>query len=214
MPKISVIIVDDHKLIREMYKVLFTGHKEIEIIGEAGQFDTAIEMIGTLKPDLVFLDINLSAQSGADAVPLIKMYSPATKILAISMHKEPFYVKKMIQSGCAGYVTKNSPRLELFKAIEEILNDKVYICAEIKDLLSRYLLSGVQNKYDNIKLSLRENEIINNIKQGLTSKEIASKLSISIKTVEAHRYNIYKKLKVKNRTTLMDCLSYRELNLA
>jgi DNA-binding NarL/FixJ family response regulator len=214
MPKNSVIVVDDHKLIREMYKVLFTGHKEIEIIGEAGQFDAAIEMIATLKPDLVFLDINLSDQSGIDAVPLIKMYSPGTKILAISMHKEPFYVKKMVQSGCAGYVTKNSPRLELFKAIEEILNDRVFICAEIKELLSRHLLGGIENKYDNIKLSLRENEIVTNIKQGFTSKEIASRLSISMKTVEAHRYNIYKKLNVKNRTTLMNCLSERELNLA
>ena len=96
MNKITVVIVDDHKLIREMWSKMLASEVEIEIVGKSGKFDDAIEIIKVKRPDLVFLDINLSDASGFDAVPLIRKYSPGTRIIVLSMHSQPVYAKKML----------------------------------------------------------------------------------------------------------------------
>src|ERR1044071_6905441 len=133
MEKITVVIVDDHKLIREMWSKMLAGKSEIEITGESGKFDEAIEMIEAKRPDIVLLDINLPDASGFDAVPLIRKHSPGTRIIVISMHSRPAYARKMFHLGAKAYITKNSSKEEVFKAIEEVMNDRIYVCAEIKD---------------------------------------------------------------------------------
>jgi len=130
MKKISVIIVEDHKLVREMWTDLLADNNEIEVVGESGDFDEAIEMIKSKKPDIVFLDINLPQSSGLDAVPLIRKFAPDTRIIAISVHDLPVYAKKMLQMGAKAYVTKNSSHLEIFKAVEEVMNGRSYVCLE------------------------------------------------------------------------------------
>jgi DNA-binding NarL/FixJ family response regulator len=130
MKKISVIIVEDHKLVREMWTDLLADNNEIEVVGESGDFDEAIEMIKSKKPDIVFLDINLPQSSGLDAVPLIRKFAPDTRIIAISVHDLPVYAKKMLQMGANAYVTKNSSHLEIFKAVEEVMNGRSYVCLE------------------------------------------------------------------------------------
>ena len=132
MKKITIGIIDDHKLIRKMWVEMFADNSEIAITGESGTLKEAIEMIKTKQPDIVLLDINLPDASGLDAVPLIREYSPGTHIIAISLHDQPNYAKKMLQLGARGYVTKSSPHQEIFKAIEEVMNGRVYVCDEIK----------------------------------------------------------------------------------
>lgn len=136
MKKIRLAIVDDHKLIREMWVIMFSGTNEIEIVGDCGEFDAAIAMIKQQQPDVLLLDINLENASGMDAVPLIQQYSPATRIVAVSMHNQPTYAKKMLQLGAMAYVTKNSSYKEIFKAIDEVLNGRIYVCEEIQQFLS------------------------------------------------------------------------------
>ena len=212
MKKITIAVVDDHKLVREMWRELFASNVEIEITGESGEFNDAIEMIKNKRPDIVLLDINLSQSSGFDAVPLIRKFSPGTKVIAVSMHSQPAYAKKMLNLGAKGYVTKNSSRLEMLKAVEEVIQGKLYVCTEIKDILSEKLFSNNAESFDINDLSLREIGIIKLIREGLASKEIADRLNISVRTVEVHRHNILKKLQLKNTAALITFIHNTDLN--
>lgn len=212
MKKISVVIVDDHKLIREMWTKMFAVNKQIEKTGESGTLSEAIEMISMKKPDIVLLDINLPKGSGLDAVPLIKKFSPHTCIIAVSMHNQPAYAKKMLNLGAKGYVTKNSSYKEIFKAIEEVMNGGIYVCAEIKNILLDQQLGDQTNEPDIKSLSSRQIDIIKFTKNGLSSKQIGMELGITTKTVEVHRYNILKKLKFKNTASLISYINTTELS--
>ncbi|HEV8282887.1 MAG TPA: response regulator transcription factor [Chitinophagaceae bacterium] len=211
MKKISVVVVDDHQLVREMWAHIFAGDEKIEVIGESGEFEKAIEMIKLKRPDIVLLDINLPPASGLDAVPLIRKFSPGTKIIAVSMHSQPAYAKKMLRLGAKAYVTKNSSRQEIFRAVEEVMNGSIYICSEIKDNISDEMLKGELNQPTIKDLSLREIEIIRLIKNGLSSKEIAVALHISVRTAEVHRHNILKKLKLRNTASLITFINTTDL---
>ena len=211
MKKITIVVVEDHQLVREMWSELFAKNEGVEVIGESGVFDEAIEMIKTKRPNIVLLDINLPQASGFDAVPLIRKFSPGTKVIAVSMHSQPAYAKKMLQLGAKGYITKNSSRQEILTAIEEVMKDHKYICAEIKDILSEQLLTEEQAGPNLSDLSLREIEIIKLIKEAWSSKEIAAKLNISVRTAEVHRHNILKKLQLKNTAALISFINSTDL---
>lgn len=208
MKRKSVVIIEDHKLLREMYKEVFAGHTKIQIIGEAGDVETGVETVTNLKPDLVLLDINLPPGNGCDVVPLIKSASPNTKIICISMHSHPVYAKKMINAGVCGYVTKNSSRSEMFVALEEVLKGNIFLCLEMKESIVRNHLTENYNLCREAQISLREKQIAGLIKEGLASKEIADTLCLSVKTIEAHRNNMYKKLKVKNSSSLIKRMNH------
>ena len=212
MKKISIVVVDDHRLIREMWARIFSGNNEIEIVGDCGGFDEAIEMIKSKRPDIVLLDINLQQASGLDAVPLIRKFSPGTRIIAVSMHSQLVYAKKMLQLGAKAYVTKNSSHLEIFKAVEEVMKGGIYICSEIKEILSAHVMIKEPAEPGLHHLSLREIDVIKLIKEGLSSKEIASKLMLSIRTVEVHRHNILKKLKLNNTAALINYINTTDLS--
>lgn len=199
-----------------MWATMLTSNSEsdsyrIEITGESGVLDEAIEMIKIKRPDIVLLDINLAEGSGMDAVPLIRKFSPGSKIIAVSMHNQPAYVKKMMTLGAKAYVTKNSSHEEMFKAIDEVMNGRIYVCGEIKDILSDQALSNDTTRPNTKDLSLREIEIIKLIKEGLSSKEISSRLNITTRTVEVHRHNILKKLKLKNTASLINFINTTDL---
>jgi len=206
MKKISVVVVDDHKMIREMWMRLFSETKEYEIVGESGEFHEAISVIHVRKPQIVLLDINLPHASGLDAVPLIRKQSPDTKIIGVSMHNQPALAKKMIKLGAKGYVTKNSPQEEIFIAMDQVMKGNIYICSEIKQILSEKALTGEPEKPGIKDLSMREIEVVNLLKEGMSSREIAEKLKVSTKTIEVHRYNILKKLDLKNTASLINAI--------
>jgi DNA-binding NarL/FixJ family response regulator len=211
MKKISIGVVEDHQLVREMWVSLFAGRPEIEVSGESGELDEAIEMIKTRRPDIVLLDINLPKASGLDAVPLIRKFAPGTRIIAVSMHNQPAYARKMLQLGARGYVTKNSSPDEMLLAIDEVMSGKVYVCLEIKNLITDQQLNDEPDQPDTKDLSLREIEIIKLIKEGLSSKEIAGRLHIAVRTAEVHRHNILKKLNLKNTASLIKFINTTDL---
>ncbi|OSZ81168.1 DNA-binding response regulator [Chitinophagaceae bacterium IBVUCB2] len=213
MGKISVVIVEDHQLVREMWVQLFSERNDIEIVGKSGDFDEAIEMIKVKRPNIVLLDINLPVSSGMDAVPLIRKFSPGTKIIAVSMHNQPAYAKKMLQMGAKGYVTKNSSHQEMIDAVDEVMAGKTFVCSEIKDIISEQAFQQSPSGPSLKELSLREIEIIKLIKEGLSSKEIATSLGISVRTAEVHRHNILKKLGLKNTASLITFINKTDLSL-
>jgi DNA-binding NarL/FixJ family response regulator len=210
MQNIRLIIIDDHTLIRQTWSYFLSSDPRFSVVAETGNAEEGIELCKQHRPDLVMLDINLTGMSGMEALPLIRKYAPGTKVLAVSLHTQPVYVKKMMHNGASGYVTKNSSREEMITALLEVYSGKKYICGEIKNILAHDMM-GQDNKQGNINLlSLREMEIIDFIKQGHSSKEIAAITNISVKTVEVHRYNILKKLQLRNSAELvnyMNCYS-------
>ena len=207
MCKITVLIVDDHTLIRETWSFLLGRNENFEVIAEVGDGQKAIDIARDKRPNIVLLDINMTPLNGFDVLKMIRKQSPGSKVIAVSMHSQPAYAKKMLRMGAKGYVTKNSPRQEMLDAIIDVNNGNTYICQEVKNILSDQMLSEEDNTAGLNQLSEREIEVINQIRDGLSSKEIADRLAISIKTVEVHRHNILKKLKVKNTASLINYIN-------
>ncbi len=207
MGKITVLIVDDHTLIRETWSFLLGRNENFEVIAEVGDGQKAIDIARDKRPNIVLLDINMTPLNGFDVLKAVRKQSPGSKVIAVSMHSQPAYAKKMLRMGAKGYVTKNSPRQEMLDAIMEVQNGNTYICQEVKNILSDQMLNEEDNAAGLNQLSEREIEVINQIRDGLSSKEIADRLAISIKTVEVHRHNILKKLKVKNTASLINYIN-------
>ena len=203
MKTITILIVDDHRLVRETWGYILNSDRQFKVIAECGSGEEGVELARQLRPDIVIMDVNLPGITGIEATSLIRKFAPASRILGVSFHSQPAYAKKMLQTGARGYITKNSSSEEMFEAIMEVYNGKKFICGEIKDKLSEQMIEGDNNSKGMDALSHREIEIINLIKNGLTSKEIADSLGISAKTVEVHRYNILKKLDLKNAAALV-----------
>jgi two-component system invasion response regulator UvrY len=213
MKKTSIMIVDDHTLIRETWSFLLGKNENFDVVAECGDGERAIELARDKRPDVVLLDINMAPMSGFDVLKMIRKYSPGSKIIGVSMHSQPAYAKKMLRLGAKGYVTKNSPRQEMLEAIAEVSNNRIYICQEVKNILSDQLLNGDQPNADINNLSDREMQIVRALKEGLSSKEIASELTISLKTVEVHRHNILKKLKLKNTVSLINFINSQAFDI-
>ena len=207
MEKISVLIADDHKLIRETWSYILNNDDRFVVIAECGDSEQAVEVARHKRPHIVLMDINMMPISGFEATERIRKVSPTSRIIGVSMHSQPAYAKKMLQIGAKGYVTKNSSKEEMIKAILEVYDGNKYICDEIKNNISELILDENKDVPNVNALTEREIQIINLIKEGQSSKEIAVQLNISLKTVEVHRHNVLKKLKLKNSASLVNFIN-------
>lgn len=207
MWKITILLVDDHKLIRDSWSFILNSDPRFQVIGETSNADEAVDIAKEKKPVIVLMDINMSPVNGFEATKLVRKFSPGSKIIGISMHSMPAYARRMLQMGAMGYVTKNSSKDELLTAIVEVNNGKKYICEEVKNILAQQELEDEGGQPDMNALSRREIDIVQLIKEGLSSKEIAIRLDISLKTVEVHRYNILRKLNLKNTAALVNFIN-------
>jgi two-component system invasion response regulator UvrY len=207
MEKTTILIADDHTLIRETWSLILNADPRFRVIAEAGTGESAIQKTRALRPDVVIMDINLPGLNGIEATEMIHKHSPATKVLGVSLHTQPTYARKMMQIGAMGYVTKTSSRDEMLLAIAEIRDGRKYMCDEIKNILSEQMIQGDKKQNGLNALSLREVEVISFVRKGFSSKEIADALSISVKTVEVHRYNILRKLNLRNAASLVNFIN-------
>ncbi len=214
MRKISLLIVDDHRLIREIWVTNFEADARFSVVGQTGTGREALMLVKQLNPDIVIMDITLPDLNGVQVTKQIISSSPHIKVLGVSCHTIPAYARELMQSGACGYITKTSSWKEMETAIMEIQSGNMYICNEIKNNLSVQLLCNKRQENDLSCISRREICIINYIKNGLSSKEIAATLSISVKTVEVHRHNILKKLKLRNSTALINYINHSQLKFA
>lgn len=204
--KITILIVDDHKLIRDTWSFILNSDPRFQVIAETDSGQDAIGLAETNHPDIILMDINMSPMNGFEATKEIRKVSPASKVIGVSMHSQPAYAKKMLQVGAVGYITKNSSKEEMIGAISEVAQGHKYICNEVKSILSEQILEDSEKPDVNL-LSQREVEIIDLIKQGQSSREIAQQLNITLKTVEVHRHNILKKLNLKNTAALVNFIN-------
>jgi DNA-binding NarL/FixJ family response regulator len=203
MNKISILIADDHKLIRETWSYILNNDSRFHVIAICATAVEAIELAKSKRPAIILMDINMAPVSGLEATEQIRKILPSSKIIGVTMYSQPAYAKKMLAIGARGYVTKNSSKEEMIKAILEVHHGNKYICDEIKNIVSEQLLAVSNHPYDINNLTERELEVVQLIKKGLSSREIADHLEISLKTVEVHRHNVLRKLNLKNSTSLV-----------
>jgi DNA-binding NarL/FixJ family response regulator len=212
MERITILLVDDHKLIRDSWSFILNSDPRFVVVGETSSGEEAIQLATEKRPRIILMDVNMTPVNGFDATKEIHKISPDSRIIAVSMHTMPAYAKRMLQLGAMGYVTKNSSKDEMIKAIVEVNSGKKYICEEVKAILADQELEENSDKAGDMNnLSRRELDIIKLIKEGLSSKEIALQLDISLKTVEVHRYNVLKKLKLKNTAALVNYINAKGL---
>lgn len=212
MEPISILIADDHKLIRDTWSFILNNDQRFKVVAECSNGEEAVEQARNKRPQIVLMDINMTPVSGLEATKQIRKVSPGSRVIGVSMHSQPAYAKKMLQIGAKGYVTKNSSREEMFKAILEVHKGNRYICDEVKNILSEQIMDDGPSQGINA-LSERELQIVKLIKEGFSSKEISVQLNISLKTVEVHRHNILKKLNLKNSAALVNYINTYAVDL-
>jgi len=203
---IRLLLVDDHKVVRSGLRMLLEGEQGLEIVGEAGTARAALELVESLHPDIVLMDIGLPDLSGIDATREIKKLYPQTAVVALTIHEDEEYFFKMLDAGASGYVPKRAAPEELLTAIQAAANNEVYIYPSLAKLLVRDFLSrDPQSKQEPSLdgLSEREQEVLTYLAEGVGNDEIANILSISPKTVARHRENIMSKLNLHTRTELV-----------
>ena len=186
----------------------FAATNDVTTDGIKNATERAVAIAKARRPRIVLLDINMQPVNGFVTAKRICHYSPASKIIGLSMYSLPAYAKKLLQNGAKGYITKNSSKEEMIDAILQVYDGHTYICNEIKTLLAHQQPKGkLGSKRKTNALTQREMDIIMLIKQGNSSREIAEKLTITYKTVEVHRYNILKKLNLKNTALLVNFIN-------
>jgi DNA-binding NarL/FixJ family response regulator len=196
-----VVLADDHALFRGGVRRILEELQGVEVIGEAGDGLALLELLKTLSPDLVVLDISMPNLRGLEAIREIKKLVPHASVLMLTMYKESGYLSQALTSGAAGYLLKQEADPELVNAVERIRSGKIYLSPNLSDLVPD-LLRRRQEPGGEPKdvLTHREREVLKLLADGKTSKEIAALLYISPRTVQNHRANIMRKLNV-NRTT-------------
>lgn len=207
MSQISILLVEDQQLVRQAWTMQLNEVPEFTVVGSCENGAEAVELARQLRPDVVLLEIDLKGMDGFETSSLIRKFAPGSNILGVSTHAQVFNAKRLIKIGALGYVTKNSSLAELVEAIKQVSQKKTYICADMKEALSAsYLETPPPNAMSG--LTSREMGIIEYLRKGFTSKDIGKRLGLSPKTVCVHRYNMMKKLKVKNTASLINYMSY------
>jgi len=207
-PKKTLLIVDDHPLFREGLKTIIRGDSRYEIAGEAGNGREAVRILKEKSPDLVLLDIALPDRTGIEVTHEIKMVSPKTMIMIISMHSKVDYIVKAFQAGATGYVVKESAAERLLQGIDAVLRGEYFLDSSVSHKVVKKLMESPKEEaritdrgYDT--LTSREQEILVLLSEGLSAKEVAEKLFISPRTVENHRSSIMRKLDLHSNHELI-----------
>jgi len=207
-PKKTILIVDDHPLVREGLESILHTAPEYEVVGQAGNARDAIQMVKNQKPDLVLLDLGLPDKSGIQLSREIRDISPPTRILIISMHSTVDYIVKAFQAGATGYMTKESATQRLLTGIAQVLKGEYFMDGSVSHKVVEELMKTPEKEtkitdagYET--LTSREQEIMTLLAEGYPAKEVAARLFISPKTVENHRTSIMNKLGVHSTLELV-----------
>jgi DNA-binding NarL/FixJ family response regulator len=202
----QIVLADDHIMLRHGLKRILMERADYEVVAEAGD---GLELLGILKefaPEIVVLDISMPRLRGTEAIPQIKRLRPGARIVVLTMHKDEDYLKQAITAGADGYILKEAAEMELFNAIDRVLQGKLFVSPFFTEQLSDDWVQFCRGKKDLPSvgpLSPREREILKLIAEGKSSKEIGELLYISARTVERHRANMMTKLNVRKTADLV-----------
>ena len=206
MAKIRVFLTDDHTLFRQGIKTLIDSEPDMEIVREAGNAIEAIALAAEAHPDVVLMDIGMAGLSSFEATRQIRKNRPETRILFLTMYDDEDYLVECMESGASGYVLKDSPALQLLNAAREVHRGGSYLSPRmlsqlVDDFRSR--VKSTQRLPRFATLTPREKEVLKLLAEGNSVKEIACTLNLSVKTVEAHKFNLMRKLDIHNKAQLV-----------
>lgn len=198
--KIRLLLVDDHRLVREGIRSSLAKHPSIVIVGEASNGKEAVQKSRKLKPDVVLMDLNMPEMGGLEATPLIRKASPGTRICALTVHNSAEYVSQLLRSGAAGYVLKDTSPAELFRAIHSIARGQAFFSPSVSRVVLNEIVSstGQPQKTGGFEISDRERQVLRLVAEGKTSKEVAAQFKLSTRTVETYRVRLKRKLNARN----------------
>ncbi|HQZ94904.1 MAG TPA: response regulator transcription factor [Pyrinomonadaceae bacterium] len=204
-PKLRVLIAEDHQTVREGVKLLIDSQPDMEVVGEAGDGEVAIQEATRLMPDILLMDISMPNLNGLKATKRLRSVRPNIKILILTRHTDDGYLQQLIGAGASGYVLKQSAPTELINAIRTIAAGNAYLDPS----LTRKVMGGYVNRASSMRgetkgeLSDRETEVLRLISFGYSNKEIGAKLALSVKTIEAHKANAMRKLGISSRIDIV-----------
>ncbi len=204
MTLLRLLIADDHLLVRSGLKALLSQTDNVTVVGETGDGHEALRLIETIRPDIALLDISMPGLNGIEVTKRASKAAPGTRIIILSMHADREYVIQAMRAGAYGYVLKDADISELEEAIRSVSRSRTYLCRSVAqgiadlepDVLRRGIKTEEQHQTVGSMLTPRQREILQLIAEGNTTKEIASKLTLSIKTVETHRSQIMDRLNI------------------
>ena len=202
--RIRVLICDDHTLFREGIRAILSTDPGVEIAGEAGDGRKAVEEALRILPDVILMDVSMPALIGYEAIREIVREQPKMRILVLTMYEEEDIIRRCLRAGAAGYIVKDAPAAQLLEAVHTVHEGGQYLSPRVlKKVVTGYTddASPPETRYDT--LSAREREVLKLLAEGFSVKEIATKLNLSVKTAEAHKYNLMRKLDLHDRTGLI-----------
>lgn len=193
---IRVLIVDDHPMVAQGIQSVLEDHDGITVVGTLGTGRAVVDQLDTLDPDVILMDLNMPEMGGLTATELVLEKRPGTRVLILSMHDSPEYISSALSHGAMGYVLKDVPTEEIAEAIETVMKGERYLCTGAEGAIAprRTDAAGA--------LTGREQTILLQLAQGLSNKEVATALDISVRTVETHRKNIKRKLGISSTAGL------------
>ncbi|HEY6031659.1 MAG TPA: response regulator transcription factor, partial [Gaiellaceae bacterium] len=199
---ISILIVDDHAVVRSGLKLLLNAEEDFEVVGEAGNAQEAVLRAKLLQPDILLCDVVMPGRSGIEVAQEVREVAPDTKVVMLSMQDDPAYVREAFGAGAAGYVLKEAADSELVRAVTEVANGGRYVNPELGARLA-FAEAQAQQEAEADPLSDREREVLRLLALGHTNQEIAKMLFISVRTAETHRAHIMQKLHLCTRAELV-----------
>jgi len=204
---ITILLVDDHTIVRQGLAKLLDGDCNLCVIGEARNGKEAVSKVEELKPDVVLMDIAMPILNGIEATRQIKKLNGNTKVIILSMHSNDRFISELFSLGASGYLLKNSTRDDIIKAIEAAVNGDTYLCPSISpEVVEDYIsMKRVKSSDENLyaKLSGREREVFQMMAEGRSTREISDTLCICMSTVKTHRVNLMNKLEIENLSQLI-----------
>lgn len=206
MDKIRIILADDHQMFREGVKSILDDEPGIEVVGEVGRGQDLLKMLESIVPDIVITDISMPEMSGIEIASYLSQNYPQVRVLILSMHVNEEFIVKALETGANGYLPKDTSMNELLEAIYVISRGENYFNKEISDTVLKSIIRKSKpeaNQKQSDSLTDREMEVLYNVVNGNTNKEIARKLYISVRTVDSHKNNIMHKLKLKSSVELV-----------
>jgi DNA-binding NarL/FixJ family response regulator len=200
-----ILLVDDHEIIRKGLRSVVEARKDWEIVGEATTGREAVKKVEELKPDVVVMDISMPELNGLEAVRQIVKIAPRTEVLVLTMHESEDLVREVLEAGARGYLLKSDASRQLISAIEALRLHKPFLTSKVNEVVLMGYLGGkpLKGETSGGRLTPREREIVQLLAEGMTNKEVASTLSISVKTAETHRTNIMRKLDLHSISELV-----------
>lgn len=203
---IRLLLVDDHAVVRSGLKMLISGQKDMEIVGEAASAEEAMNETERVQPNVILMDIGLPDKTGIEATRAIKARFPDVNVVALTIHEDEEYFFQMLNAGASGYVPKRAAPEELITAIKAAAIGEVYLYPSLAKLLVRDFFNNERTAEERVSLdglTEREREVLTRLAEGASNDEIAEALVISPKTVERHRENIMRKLSLHSRSELV-----------